>query len=122
MNQGYIALTSILLISILIFVVGTSISLLSVGQTQSTISTMQSQKVFHLTEACVEEALLRLQVDNTLPTTIILPEASCDVVVNSQSGNDWDFTVTYNGPTATHSIQVEATRAESITITNWLEI
>ena len=121
-QHGFIAITSILIISILVFFIGTSLSLLSVAQTQTALGSNQSLVTLNLVEACIEEALLRINEDDALDTSIALPEGTCSVTINSHVGNDWVFTTSYTSQVNTHTIEVSATRDQSVTITNWQEL
>ena len=120
-HQGYIALSSILVISAVVLVIGISTSLLSVNDLLSSTSGKKGDETVDFVEACIEDALLRLNKDNTIPTTITLPVGDCSVTINSQVGNDWDFTVEATLDGFTRKIRVVATRSSSVTITSWQE-
>lgn len=120
-NRGYIALSSILVISAIVLVIGISTSLLSVNDLLSSFSGEKSNESIDFVEACVEDALLRLNENNSLPANISLPQGTCSVTINSQIGNNWDFTVsgTLNG--YQKNINLQAVRDTAVSITGWLE-
>jgi len=118
-KRGFIALSSMLVILVVIVVIGTSVSLLSVSNIQLSLSHAQSIESLVLVESCVEEALLQLNETDNIPTTITLPEITCSVTINSHSGIDWDFTVSGQSNTHEATINITATRGSTIEITNW---
>ena len=121
-NDGYAALASILVISVVVIIVGISVSLLSINYLQSSLSNKKSYESLDLVEACVEEALLQLNENNAISSNISLPEGSCSVTINSQVGTNWVFTVTGSINSYIKSIQVTADRNNTINILNWLEV
>lgn len=122
LSKGYVALSSILVIAAVILTIGISVSLLSISESQLSLAEKKKEETIDFVEACVEDALLELNEDSSVPSTITVPEGSCSVVVNSQLGNDWTFTVSGTQDSHTKDIQVSATRDTTVTITSWKEI
>lgn len=120
-QRGYIALSTILVVLAVVLVIGISTSLLSVNDLLSSFAGEKGDMALDFVEACVEDALLRLNEDNSIPATISLPQGSCSVTINSQVGGDWDFTVTGTSDGYTRSVQVQAGRGTTVDITGWLE-
>lgn len=120
-QNGYIALTSTLIIGALIVVVGLSVSLTSIGNLLNSYAFGQSSDDLYTVESCVEDVLLRLNETGSIPGSISLSGATCSVTINSQIGSTWDFTVTRIG-TNTKQVRVVATRGSSITISSWNEL
>jgi len=120
--QGYIALTSVLVVGVVLLTIGLSVSLIAISEGQLSLSGRKNESALDLTEACVEDALLHLSDANALNTTIVLPEGTCTLVVDSQVGTAWMFTVTGTHETLTKKIQVTATRGSSVSVTSWREI
>jgi len=121
-QTGYIALTSVLVIASIIVTISLSISLLAISDNQMSLATNKSALILAVTEGCVENALLELNKDNSLPSVINLPEASCNVTVNSQAGNNWDFTVSSSLNSYSKKIQVQVIRGSQITVNSWQQI
>lgn len=122
LSKGYVALSSILVIAAVILTIGISVSLLAISESQLSLADKKKEETVDFVEACVEDALLELNEDSSIPSTITVPEGSCSVVVNSQSGNDWTFTVSGTRDSHSKDIQVSATRDTTVTITSWKEI
>ncbi len=120
-EQGFAALASVLVITAVVLIVGMSVSLLSINNVQNSLSAKKSEESLDLVEACVEEALLRINEDASLPAALTLPEGSCSVTVNAQAGSDWDVTVSGEFEGAIKSIRVVAERTNTVTITQWLQ-
>jgi len=122
-NQtGYIAITSVLVIAAIVLIIGTSVSLLAVNDIQSALSNKKSDESLDLVESCVEDALLRLNEDNSIPATITLPDGSCSVTINSQVGTLWTFTVSGTFISHAKSIQVVADRTNTVTVNSWTQL
>ena len=122
-NQtGYIAITSVLVIAAIVLIIGTSVSLFAVNDIQSALSNKKSNESLDLVESCVEDALLRLNEDNSIPATITLPYGSCSVTINSQVGTLWTFTVSGTFISHAKSIQVVADRTNTVTVNSWTQL
>lgn len=120
-KQGFIALVTVLVIGVVLVTIGYSVSLLSISEGQLAQSEKRNEAVLDLTEACVEDALLRLNNTNALTTTVILPEGTCTLTIDSTVGTTWTFTVSGSFQTLVKKIQVVATRGSTITVNSWLE-
>ena len=119
---GYVALSSILIISTVILVIGISVSLLSISESQLSLGEKKNEETVDFVEGCVEDALLELNNSGSISSTKTLPEGTCSVTIDSQSGNDWTFTVSGTQDSHTKNIQVSATRDTSVTVTSWKQV
>ena len=120
-EKGYIAVTLILIVISVVFVIGTSVSVLSINDIQMSLANKNGLDALNIVEGCVENSLLNLNEDNNIPSSISLPEGTCSATINSQTGNDWEFTVqtTVNG--YSKSAEYAATRGTSVFVTRWIE-
>ncbi len=121
-RQGYVALASVLVIAAVAVIIGTTVALLSINSLQASFAHKQAAAARSHVGACAEDALLRLNKNNALPADITLPSGSCPITINMHSGNDWTFTVSGTLNNYTASVQIEATRAGTITINSWSEL
>ena len=119
---GYVALSSILVISVVILTIGISVSLLSISESQLSLAGKKKEETVDFVEGCVEDALLELNNGGSISSSLTLPEGTCSVTIDSQSGSDWTFTVTGSVDNYTKSIQVSANRGSTVTITSWKEV
>jgi len=120
-NKGYIALTSVLVIAAIILTVGTSVTLLSISEAQVSLASKKSLESLDFVEGCLEEALLYLNENNTLPSTAVLPQGSCSVTLNSQTSNTWDLTVAGSQNNYYKTLNAVIDRTGSVNITSWKE-
>ena len=118
---GYVALATVLVIAVVVTTVGLSVSTQSIDTVQSSLFDEKSHAARNFVESCIEDALLRLNENDAIPTTITLPSGSCSVTINSQTGTTWIFTTTGAQDGQTVSIQVEAERSGSVSITDWIQ-
>ena len=122
MNQkGYIALTSLIVVTALVILIGISVSALSINDLQSSFAAMRNEETLNLVEACVEDALLRLNEENFIPGSITIAGKTC-TVTSSQVGDNWDFTVEAANEGYTKKIRVTASRTSTVSITSWKEV
>ena len=92
-HKGFIAFTSLLIISAVALAIAASISLLGVDEAKSSLSFKKGQESLKLAEGCLEEALIRLRDDNTYSGgSLNLGDGSCTIGV-SGSGSDRTITI-----------------------------
>lgn len=121
-KNGYAALASVLVIAAVVITIGTTVPILGVGEIQNALLGKKNEEVLNLAEACAEDALLRINENNSVSSSFTLPSGTCSVTVNSQVGNDWDITVSITILSQTKSIQIVFERLSTIVITSWKEI
>ena len=121
-QNGYIALSSVLVLLVVTIIITVSASYLAIDTGIIALSAEQSSTAFTLAESCAAEALLQINENNALPSTISFPEGSCNVTEHSHTGNDWDFSTQANVGTNTEEIRIAASRTTTVTITNWQRI
>lgn len=122
MNNGYIAITSVLVVSVIIVTIGVSVSLLSISDLQASVADKKREEVINFTEACIEEALLRLNETNDIPTSLTLPEGSCVIGPTPLGGGSWNVIVQGSTDTYSKKIEIQATRGSTVDITSWREV
>jgi hypothetical protein len=120
-KYGFVALSSLLVIAAVVLVIGISVSLLSVSEAQVSLDLLDGYKSLNLSEACAEEALLRLNNEGVLPTTIILPETECNIDIINQDANVWAFSVESVGDNV-RKIRIEAEKGSNVIVNSWLEV
>lgn len=120
-NKGYVALSSVLVIAVIVLILGSTVALLSINTIQSSLASKKGAEVLDIVEGCAEDALLTLNETNNVPSTITLPEGTCDVSIISQLGTDWLFTISATNEGYTKSIRIDASRTSTVTINSWTE-
>ncbi len=121
-QSGFVAMSSVLVVGAVLITIGLGVTLNAINEVQQASGENKKEVAIGFVEACVEDALLRLRRDNSIPLSIILPTGTCNVTINSHIGNAWLFTTTGTIEGHTKSIQVAANRTNMVTITNWSEI
>jgi len=120
--KGYIALSTVLITLALVILIGVSTSLLSINDLLSSDSGQKSNTAVNLVEACVEDALLQLNSENSIDPSIILPNGNCSVTIISNTGGFWDFTVSTDQEGFYKSVRVKATVGEYVSVNSWLDV
>ncbi len=121
-GNGYVAISTVLVVGAVVLTIGISVILNGINESQSALADTKSEVALGLVNACAQDGLIRLSKNNSIPGTIVLPEGTCTVTINSQVGNDWDVTYSVTLGGYTKSVKVVATRTTTVTINSWLEI
>ena len=80
--EGFIALTTILIILAVSLIVGLSIALLSINEAMMGLKKTQSSQAYYLANLCAEQALMGLKEDINYPgnETIEIEGGSCQIL------------------------------------------
>lgn len=82
-TKGFIALTSILIISAIALAVAVSISLLGIGEARNSLDYKKGREALYLAYGCVDEALLQLKLDETYTGgALSLGNGTCNIVIS----------------------------------------
>src|SRR5258708_427526 len=91
-QNGFIAITAVLVIAAVALAIGTTVSLLSSGEGQSSLALFKGEDVLTFAEGCGEDALLKSRQNSSYAGgNITRPEGTCVVTV-SKAGNVWTVT------------------------------
>src|ERR1700733_9419895 len=121
-KQGYIALTTVILLSAVIILITTETSLLAIGQAQSSYALFNGENTLTFVEGCMEDALLKSQASATYSGgTITRPEGTCTIII-TKNVNIWTITATTPNINYHRTIQAIITRSTSLTLTSWKEL
>lgn len=124
-QQGFVALTSIIIVSAILLAIATSASLLGVQEANSSLSFKKGSEALVIAKSCIEEGLYRLQEDASFSThSLNVGDGSCTIQVSGTSPN-YTIVVTATvsfAPSFVKRITVNAVKAgNSISITSWQE-
>ncbi|NIT04372.1 hypothetical protein GTO10_05690 [Candidatus Saccharibacteria bacterium] len=121
-SRGYIAFTTVLILSAVILVVGVSLTLLSIFQAQQSLAREKGTQALSLVEGCAQDALLFAYYDaDYAGGTKSFPEGSCTTSV-SKVGNNWVITSTVTLGGYTKRVRVNILREGEVQILSWKEI
>lgn len=123
---GFIAFTSLLIISAVALAIAASISLLGVDEAKSSLSFKKGQETLKLAEGCLEESLIRLRDDFTYTGgSLNLGDGSCNITVGG-SGSDRTLIINATIPGPPDYVKnITATTkliGHSIKLVTWQEI
>jgi hypothetical protein len=124
-NNAYIALSSVLVIAVLIISISVSATLLSISEGQMSLSDQQHLNARVLAEACVGEALLELAETSSLSSSIALPDGNCQLENISNNSGVWGFELSTSLNDFSSKLAIEASLNEAekaITLISWKEI
>ncbi len=121
-EEGYVAMTSVLVIGAVLTVLGVAVTLNAINEAQQSLGEEKREVILGQVDACVEDALMRLNLNGSIPASLTLPSGNCSVNIDSQVGNNWTFTVTGSGGGYQKQIQVSATRTTTVAVSSRLEI
>lgn len=119
--KGFAALTSVIIIGAVLMAIGSMVVLTSINDGQMSLSGLQKNIASSFVNSCVEESLLFINEQSTLPANITMPMGNCATTINSQIGTSWDFSVsgTING--YTRGVRVKLNRGSVINVGSWQE-
>lgn len=121
-KHGYIAITSILVISAIVLTIGLSVTIIAINSIQNSLVINKSDSALDLTESCVQDALNQISRKNSVNSTITIPQGNCLVTVNSHTANSWNITTSGTFLGYTKKIQIHLTRTNKIVITSWIQV
>jgi hypothetical protein len=124
-HSGFIALTSLLVISVATMAIALSVTLMGITSANSSLGYQKGQEAVKIGESCLEETLLRLRGDgNFTGVTLPVGTGACIATV-SAVGNTRTIEITSTitvPPTFIKSVRGVATRVgKSIRLTLWQE-
>jgi len=122
-TKGYIAFTTLLVLSAVLFLAGVTLALLSVFQAQQSLSQETGNQAYGLAEGCASDALLEsfYNVDYTGGVRTYL-EGTCTVSV-SKAGSNWVLDVEAAVPAGYKKrVRVNILRETGIQILSWKQV
>lgn len=122
MRKGFIAITTVLILSAVIASITATVFWLSVGESQSAFALMKGEQALQLSGGCAEDVLSRIRTDeNYAGGTITYPEGDC-VVDISRDVDRWTAHVRSNANDSVRRIVVVFDRTISgIALVSWQE-
>lgn len=123
MKRGYIAFTTLLILSTMVLLAGVTLSLLAISQVQQSLAREKGAAAHALAEGCLADALLSAFYEpNYTGGTENFPEGSCLITV-SKAGNNWVLISQGKIDNRyTRRIRVNILRGTEIEILSWKEI
>jgi len=125
-KSGFIAFTSLLVVSVVTLAIAISIPLLGITEANNSLGYKKSQEALKIAEGCVEEGLLRMR-DVPIYTggTLDIGDGSCSIsATGSGTMRVMEVAATVSGqPEYSRKIYITAKRkGNSINLLTWQEI
>lgn len=123
MKQGFIAITTVLIISVVVIAIVATVFTLSVSESQSSLALAKGENALQFSEGCVEDVLLRIRADeNYSATDIAYPDGNCQLDI-AKDGTTWTVHVHSNIADYERSLNVVFERTlTGIVMTHWEEV
>lgn len=122
MQKGFIALTSVLIIGVVVLAITVTVVYLSIGQGQSSFALTKGENQLGLVEGCMEDVLLKIRASASYAGgSITRPEGTCTITVSSV-GNVYTVTATSISTDYRRTVRSVVTRASTMILTSWKEI
>lgn len=122
--RGFVAISTVLILSVVVVSIATTTALLSIGEAQSGFSLFKGDDNLSFVEGCVEDVMLKIRSSSAYNgTSITRPEGTCSITYVTGGPTNWDVKVTSSTNTYQRTIEVVFTRNPSgISLTSWKEI
>lgn len=125
--RGFVAITTVLILSVVVVAIAATVTLLSIGEAQSSLSLFKGEDNLSFVEGCVEDVMLKVRADSSYSGgSITRPEGTCLITYNPETirPSNWDITVSPSVSSVyQRNIRVIFTRNfPAITLTSWKEI
>lgn len=129
-NKGFIALSTVLIISAVTLSIVITVAHLSIGEGQSGLAIQLSEENLADVEGCVEEILLKIHGNASYSATSLAqsPTGTCSFTYNTTNPWDVDVSYTYTDTASplrnfNRKIKVKFSRSPTaITLISWQEI
>ena len=102
--------------------IATTVSLLAIGEAQSSYALSKGEDTLGFVEGCMEDALLKVRAsDSYVGGSITRPEGTCTITI-SKVDSTWTVTATTTSTTYKRTIEVVGNKGTSFIITSWKEL
>jgi len=122
-TKGYIAITTVLLISAVTLMIAVTVTLVSINEGQSSLASSKGEERLSFVDGCMEDAILKIRNSASYAGgTTTTPDGNCSITV-SKVGSVYTVTASPADLTFMKKLQAVVTRgASTVTITSWQEI
>jgi len=121
MKKGMAAIITVIILGAVMVLIGTVMTLTSISEGQATVMETKVKKNQAILDACVEESLLIINENDTLPSIIVTTLGSCVITINSHINTNWNFNLKISGEMSSLNINIVLNRGSIITISNWID-
>jgi hypothetical protein len=120
-TKGAIALTATVILTMVIAIISLSIAFMGISSRLNAFNLIRSEEVFIKTDGCAEEALIRLNRDNSyIGGSYNVDSMECTVAVTG-SGDERNLNIMGEGDGYTHDFTIDVLLAPDFAIADWNE-
>ena len=121
-QKGYVAIVTVLTISLVALIVAVTVSFLAIGEGQAAVAHFKGEDALFFVDGCMEDALLKAKASPTYAGgSITRPEGTCTITI-SKAGNTWTVAATTTATNYKRTDQAVVTRSGTLTLTSWREL
>lgn len=119
--KGVAAIISVIVLGALMTLIGSVMVMTAIGEGQATLVEIKAKRNQMRLDACVEESLMQINRNNTLPAVIVTTLGNCGVTINSQVGTSWNLSLGVSGEMSPLGVNVVLERGTSIAVSSWID-
>lgn len=117
-SPASISLISILVISAFTLILAVGMSVTSISTYNQSFNKEASNAAYYVAEACLEEALIRLEADSTFSGATLILDSDTDCTVSVAGAAPYTFSITVNFLDYTQNFEADVSLTESGQIYN----
>lgn len=122
-KQGYMAILSIIVIFAIVVSVSMILATLTVSEGYMSLDSKNSYDANYLLNSCMEESLLRLNLDGVLPASVsIPPETICQLEIEDINSTQYTYKISIVHKDFFKAIRVVAIRTDRVYIDSYEEV
>lgn len=121
-KPGYAALLTVIILAAAVSSIIFSVNSSSRVTSDISMNTENNYEATNAIESCVEDVLIRLNLNGTLPTSVVLPKYTCTVTTISAVNDVFTFRVSTTVDKSSKKVEIIAERDDSVYISKWEEI
>lgn len=122
MKNAYVAISTVLVVFALILAIAVTGTVGSVGYLQSTLASYRYTNASLVLESCVDDALIRINEDDALPSSALIETYICNYNVENHTGESWTFTVSTTVTGHARIARINATRSDKVYLNSWEDL
>lgn len=122
MKNGYIALSTILVITSVSLAIAASVSLISIGNIQTSFSLSRGEETYAFVDGCMEDALAQIASNSAYTGGTISHTGSNCIITATSNGTTYTVTAANDSGEYIRRLEAVATRSSSITLFRWREL
>lgn len=118
--EGYVALTTVIIVGAVVMVITLSISIISISGIQTSLSTKKSSESLDITDGCGELVLREIRNNPSYSaTSLTLQQGTCNLQITENAGN-YIIIIDTTIESHTKTVTIDATRtASGVSVNSW---